>query len=114
MLATLPTDDTAAECAAAMTRPADYLRAAQYNPHAEVFQRLSRAQVSSDVPVGIIESISRAKDGTWLYAARCPHCRGRHRHGGGNADLPWFGMRVADCHGGDEYALMAVAAEVSA
>ncbi len=103
-------DDDAAECAAAITKPAQGFRSAAYNHRAAVFERLSTEQAAGARAVGIIESISRSEDGTWLYAARCPFCMGRHRHGGGNADQPGFGTRVADCQEGGEYALLAVEA----
>ncbi|QXZ09967.1 hypothetical protein KUF54_01455 [Comamonas sp. Y33R10-2] len=101
--------DAAAECAAAITKPALGFRSAAYNHHAAVFVRFSTAQAAGARALGIIESISRAKDGTWLYSARCPYCRGTHRHGGGKAAQPKFGSRVADCQDGGEYALTAVA-----
>ena len=102
-------DSNAAECAAAMTRPSLGFRAARYNPHAEVFQRLSREQADGAVPTGTIEAIFRERTGTWRYKARCPYCNGTHMHGGAAGQLPGFGERLGDC-GIGEYALLAVEA----
>lgn len=118
LLALLPAgdtaDDTAAACSAAMTRPADYFRAARYDPHADIFQRLSRAQVSGAVPTGSIEAIYRERTGTWRYKSLCPYCGDTHMHGGGSGPIPTFGARDTDCAQGRGYAPVAVAAEVSA
>lgn len=106
-------DSDAAECAAALIRPAFGFRSAQYDPHAEVFQRLSLAQVTGAVPIGIIEKIVRERNGVWRWKSRCPFCEGTHMHGGGAGPVPSFGARDADCGGGG-YAPVAVPAEVAA
>lgn len=108
LVATPP--DAAAECAAAMIRPAVGYHGARYDPHAEVFQRLSRAEITDTGPIGTIEAVYRERNGTWRYKARCAHCGSTHMNGGGAGPVPFFGHRAADCGAGGGYALVAVEA----
>ena len=110
-MATLP--DDAAECAAALIRPPVGYRSGTYNHHADPFVRLSGAEITGAMPVGVIEAVYREQNGTWRFKSRCPFCGSTHMHGGGAGPVPGFGARAADCEGGG-YALVAVAAEVAA
>lgn len=45
-----------------------------------------------------LSTIKRARNGVWLITVEhCPHCGGKHHHGGGDGDEPALGHRVADC-----------------
>lgn len=103
-------DNDAAECAAAMIRPASGHHGERYDQYAEVFQRLSGAEITDAGPVGAIEAIYRERNGTWRFKSRCPFCNGAHMHGGGAGPVPFFGHRVADCVAGGGYELVAVEA----
>ena len=94
---------------AAMTRAPRGLFGAKYDPHAPVFVQLSQADAEDSQLFGTITSISRSREGTWLFRVDCPFCGRQHRHGGGGGlGLPQFGHRVADCGIGSGYALLAV------
>lgn len=111
MMASL--DDVAAACAAALIRPPVGYRSGTYNHRAAPFVRLSEAEITGAMPVGVIEVVYREQNGTWRFKSRCPYCGDTHMHGGGTGPVPFFGHRAADCEGGG-YALVAVAAEVAA